>query len=192
MGFSQINNKFIKLPKNTNLFMQTYEKQTLPDGVVVLKLNVFSDDCGGWFKESLRVNSDGNTESLLQSGIEFKIRQSNVSYLGANAKRFWHLHPNTEKRPGQNEIWTTDNTLLLGLVDLRKDSKTYGMKSKIVISPEKAVYIPTGVAHGLINPNNYPVTLVYFTDQQFSLEDTQEFRIDPNEMPFDFVEPELM
>lgn len=78
------------------------------------------------------------------------------------------------------------------MIDLRKDSKTYNVRTKIVLSPEKAVYIPSGVAHGLLNPNNYPVTLVYYTDQYFSVENTQEHRIDPKDLPYDFVEPEEM
>lgn len=192
MGFIKTKNNSIKLPKNVDLFVQTYDKQSLPEGVSVIKINVFPDDGGGWFKESLRVDKDGFVESLKQSNIDFKIAQSNMSYLGAYAKRFWHIHPETTKRTGQNEIWTTNSSLILGLIDLRKDSKTYGTKSKVVISPDKAVYIPSGVAHGLYNPNNYPVTLVYFADQQFSVEDTQEYRIDPKDLPFDFVEPEIM
>ena len=192
MGFIKTKNDSIKLPKNVDLFVQTYDKQALPEGVTIIKINVFPDDGGGWFKESLRVDKDGFVESLKQSGIDFKITQSNMSYLGPYAKRFWHIHPETKKRAGQNEIWTTNSSLILGLIDLRKDSKTYGTKSKIVISPDKAVYIPSGVAHGLYNPTSSPITLVYFADQQFSIEDTQEYRIDPKDLPFDFVEPEIM
>lgn len=192
MGFIKTKNESVKLPKNVDLYQQTYDKQELPEGVAIIKLNVFSDDQGGWFKEALRVNNKGNVESLEAQNIEFKIKQTNVSYLGANAKRFWHIHPKTRDRDGQNEIWTTNNTLLLGMIDLRKDSKTYNMKSKIVLSPEKAVYIPSGIAHGLLNPNNYPVTLIYYTDQYFSIENTQEYRINPKDLNFDFVEPELM
>lgn len=192
MGFIKTKNDSIRLPKDVNLYEQTYDRQGLPEGVVIIKLNVFPDDQGGWFKETLRINDKGNVDSLEIQNITFKIKQTNISYLGANAKRFWHIHPETKIRAGQNEIWTTTNTLLLGLIDLRKSSKTYNMKSKIVLSLDKAVYIPSGIAHGLLNSNNYPVTLCYYTDQYFSVENTQEFRIDPKDLSFDFVEPELM
>lgn len=192
MGFIKVKNNSIKVPNKVDLFQQTYEKQQLPDDVLILKLNVFPDDQGGWFKEALRIDDNGLVILPAEFGISFKIKQTNVSYLGANAKRFWHIHPATKNRLGQNEIWTTNNTLLLGMIDLRKNSKTYNMKSKIVLSPDKAVYIPSGIAHGLLNPNNYPVTLIYYTDQYFSVEDTQEYRIDPNDLGFEFVEPELM
>lgn len=64
MGFKKTKNDSIKLPKGVFLYEQTYEKVELPDGVSVLKLNVFSDDQGGWFKESLRLDQDGNVVSL--------------------------------------------------------------------------------------------------------------------------------
>ena len=192
MGLKKFKTESLDLPNGIDLYQQTYEKDALPDGVLVLKLSVFSDDQGGWFKEALRVNSEREVISLKEVGVGFNIKQSNVSYLGAHVKRFWHIHPRTKTGKGQNEIWTTNATLLLGLVDLRKGSKTYNVKSKIILSPERAVYIPAGVAHGLLNPNNYPVTLIYYTDQYFSVENTQEFRIDSKDLSFDFVEPELM
>lgn len=187
MGFQETKLDKLELPEGASLFKQTYEKTPFPDGVVVVKLGVFPDDQGGWFKEALRVNEAGAVEALVDQGTEFKIRQSNLSYIGAGAKRFWHVHPE------QNEIWTTNATLLLGLIDLRKGSKTYMAKTKVVLSQDRAVYIPAGVAHGLLNPNNHPVTLVYYTDKHFSAdEETQEYRIDPQDLPYDFVEPEVM
>lgn len=192
MGFQKTNVDSLTLPKGVNLYRQTYDKSLLPDGIVVLKLNVFADDQGGWFKEVLRLDEEGRVLALKEISIDFKIRQSNLSYLGAHAKRFWHIHPDRKGRKGQDEVWTTNGTLLLGFIDLRKDSKTYNLKSKVVLSPDKAVYIPAGVAHGFVNPNNYPITLTYYTNQHFSVEDTQEFRVDPKGLPFDFVEPELM
>ena len=187
MGFVKSKIKTVELPHEAELYRQTYDKNVMPEMVTVTKLGVFPDDQGGWFKESLRVDNDGNVLFLKESGIDFKIKQSNMSYLAPLGQRFWHIHPT------QNEIWTTNSTLLLGLVDLRKDSKTYGDKSKIVLSPDRAVYIPHGVAHGLLNPSSSFVTLVYFTDQYFEATDnTEEYRIDPATMSFDFVKPEVM
>ena len=159
MGFKKSNAKSLKLPKGTTLYQQTYDKDPLPKDVAIVKLNVFSDDQGGWFKEVLRVDDEGYVASLKELNMEFKVVQTNISYLGAGAKRFWHIHPENKERTGQNEIWTTNGTLLAGLVDLRVNSNTHGLKAKIVLAPDKALYIPAGVAHGLWNPNNFPVTL---------------------------------
>lgn len=193
MGFIKTTARSIKLDDGISLFQQTYEKTNLPENVVVVKLSVFADDQGGWFKENLRAEENGSLIALKEAGVDFKIKQSNMSLVAANGKRFWHIHPEKNGRSGQNEIWTTNGILLLGLVDLRKNSKTYGVKSKIVLNSEKAVYIPSGVAHGFFNPNNFPITLVYFADQHFqATEETQEHRIDPKELPYDFVMPEEM
>ncbi|SRR3989344_1624526 len=193
MGLTKTKVDSLKLQPGVSLLMQTYEKEPLPDKVVIIKQNVFPDDQGGWFKENLRVDKDQHVLALKDAGIDFRILQSNSSYIAPLGKRFWHIHPDKNHQPGQNEIWTTNGTLLLGLVDLRKSSTTCGKKVKVILSQDKAIYIPSGIAHGFINPNNYPVTLTYFTDQHFlASQDTQEHRIDPKNLPFDFVEPELM
>lgn len=182
MGFEKKIITGVMPPKKVSTYQQTYLKSDGIDDVIILKTNTFPDDFGGWFKETVRLNDAGEI-----SEVKLKVKQSNMSYLAAGAKRFWHVHPS------QNELWTTNSTLLVGLIDLRKNSKTYLKKQKIILSIDKAVYIPHGVAHGFFNSNNYPVTLVYFADQQFTADNsTQEYRIDPKEMPYDFVEPELM
>ena len=187
MGFKPINSKNITLPKDSRLFCQTYEKADSINGVQVIKQNTFADDYGGWFKETIRFDENGYTLVLKELGINFKPVQANTSFLAPHTERFWHIHPE------QNEIWTTSGTLLLGLIDYRTGSKTYGKKMKIVLSQEKLVYIPSGIAHGFINPSSTPVTLNYFTDKYFvATDETQECRIDPKNISFDFVKPELM
>lgn len=187
MGLKQIKHTSIALPKKAKLYRQTYDRPETINGVIVGKVNTFADDFGGWFKETMRLDQFGYNIILKEQGVEFKPIQMNTSHLAPKTKRFWHIHPL------QNEIWTTAGTIVLGLIDFRKDSKTYETKMKIVLSPDKFVYIPTGVAHGFINPNNESVTLSYFTDQYFVAdENTQECRIDPKKVPFDFVKPEIM
>jgi len=187
MGFQTVNHSNITPPKGSNLLRQTYDKVESLDGVQILKTNTFSDDFGGWFKETIRLDEEGRSQALKEIGIDFKPIQANMSYLAPHTERFWHIHPT------QNEIWTTNGTILLGLIDYRTGSKTYGKKMKIVLSSEKLVYIPFGVAHGFINPSITPVTLNYFTDQHFQAnEKTQEYRIDPENLSYDFVKPEIM
>ena len=186
MGLSKAKVKSFKLPKGAELYRQTYDKAEMPEGVVIVKQAVHPDDQGGWLKESFRLDDNGEILALKELGIKLKVRQSTQSVIAPGVKRFWHIHPK------QCELWNTNNTLLVGLVDLRDGSKTYGVKSKVVLSSDKALYIPAGIAHGLINPNNFPVTLTYFLDTYFDVEDTQEYRVDPKMLPFDFVEPEVL
>lgn len=187
MGLIKIKHKSIALPKNTKLYRQTYEKTEGIKDVHVLKINVFADDYGGWFKESMRLDAKGNVIALKDLGISFHPIQTNTSFLAPKTKRFWHIHPK------QNEIWTTSGTILMGLIDYRPESITYRSKMKVILSSDKLIYIPAGVAHGFINPNFDPVVLNYFTDQYFvANEFTQECRIDPKVVSFDFVKPEKM
>jgi dTDP-4-dehydrorhamnose 3,5-epimerase-like enzyme len=187
MGFQPIKNQNITPPQGSELLRQTYDKADGIDGVQIIKTNIFSDDFGGWFKETMRLDEKGYCLALKEVGVDFKPIQTNMSYLAPHTERFWHIHPT------QNEIFTTNGTILLGFIDYRTDSKTYGKQLKIVLSSEKMVYIPAGIAHGFINPSTTPVTLNYFTDKYFvANEETQECRIDPAKVPFDFVKPELM
>ncbi len=187
MGFKQIDHQNITPPEGSQLFRQIYEKTESIDGVQVLKLNVFFDDYGGWFKETLRLDDEGNNVALKEVGISFKPVQANTSLLAPHTERFWHIHPK------QNEIFTTNGTILLGFIDYRTGSSTYGKKMKVILSQDRMVYIPAGVAHGFINPSTTAVTLNYFTDKYFvANEDTQECRIDPKIVSYDFVKPELM
>ena len=187
MGLKRVKHANIALPKKTKLYRQTYEKAEGIKDVQIIKINVFSDDYGGWFKETMRLDEKGQNIALKEMGILFRPVQANMSFLAPKTKRFWHIHPN------QNEIWTTNGTILLGLIDFRPKSPSYMTKVKIVLSPEKAVYIPAGVAHGFMNPTHENVTLNYFTDKFFvANETTQECRIDPKLISFDFVKPEIM
>ncbi|HCQ31273.1 TPA: hypothetical protein DIU27_02745 [Candidatus Collierbacteria bacterium] len=187
MGLKKINYAKISLPGKATLYRQTYEKADTIEGVTVCKLNTFSDDFGGWFKEAMRLDEDGNVIALKDHGIDFHPIQVNVSNLAPKTKRFWHIHPH------QNEIWTTTNTILLGLIDFRKGSPTYEKKMKIILSSDRMVYIPSGIAHGFINQGNEFVTLNYFTDHHFMADETtEECRIDPEIIPYDFVKSELM
>lgn len=187
MGFIKSNNQNLKLPSSTNLLRQTYDKAQSIEGVFIAKTNTFPDDFGGWFKEAVRLDQGGRVISMLDLGVIFKPVQTNTSFLAPKTKRFWHIHPN------QNEIWTTSETLLIGLIDLRTNSKTYGVKMKVILSADKLLYIPSGIAHGFINPNTSPVVLSYYTDQYFAADDTtQEYRISPKKISYEFVKPELM
>lgn len=193
MGFKKTTTDKIELPGKAQLFQQIYDKEELPDKVVFIKLASYPDDQGGWFRENLRIDKEGFVVALKERQIDFKFIQTNTNWLAPYAKRFWHIHPPKGTDPGQNEIWMTTGTLLAGLIDLRKGSPTFGKKAKVVLSPNSALYIPAGIAHGFINPTNQPVALIYFVDRYFiASEETQEHRIDPKDLPFDFVEPEIM
>ena len=191
MSFEKSKVTTIETLNDAEIYRQNYESLELPQGSFLIQQRDTSDDFGGSFKEIGRLDEAGHfiITNDKYGEVEFNPKQINRSKLAPQTRRFWHIHPH------QNEIWTlADGKLLVGLIDLRKGSPTHGLKAKIVLDETRSLYIPSGVAHGLINPsltNN--AILIYITDYHWSGDkDTQEYRIDPREMPFDFVEPELM
>ena len=187
IGLKKIRQHNIKLSEGIDLFRQTYEKPQSIEGAHIIKLAVHYDDYGGWFKESLRLDSEGNVVDLKEKGIAFHPIQMNFTNIAPGTQRFWHIHPD------QNEIWTTNGVLLVGLIDSRDGSPSNGMRTKIILSPGEALFIPSGVAHGYINSTNTSITLSSSLDKHFVPdEDTEEYRIDPKDVSFDFVKPEMI
>jgi len=73
--------------------------------------------------------------------------------------------------------------LLVGLVDLRKDSPTLNTKMRSVLGEgmSKLLYIPRGVAHGVANLGSRPGEIIYLLNQYFDANDSDE-----NRLPWDF------
>jgi dTDP-4-dehydrorhamnose 3,5-epimerase-like enzyme len=179
----------LRAPAGTQLLRQTYEPAALPEGVVVVPQRVAPDDAGGSFKEVVRL-ADGavETAALLERGVAHKPAQLNVSVVAPGTRRFWHVHPS------QSELWTiAHGQLNAGLIDCRERSPTYGLRAKVVLTPLTSLYIPAGVAHGYANESGATTVLLYLPDRQWSGGDaTEEWRIDPDEVPYDFVLAEVI
>jgi dTDP-4-dehydrorhamnose 3,5-epimerase-like enzyme len=177
----------IKSPGGQQILKQSYDDNgvpKLPEGVVVVPQRVWPDDWGGGFKEAARL--DGGlvqAPALRAAGVQLAVRQINVSIVTPRARKFWHVHPT------QAEMWTISyGQLNAGLIDCRDGSPTFGLQAKVVLTPELALYIPPGIAHGYANESPGVVVLHYLVDTQFvATEETQEWRIDPQELGYDFV-----
>jgi dTDP-4-dehydrorhamnose 3,5-epimerase-like enzyme len=189
MGFRPIGTaaRGLRAPGGQQLLRQTYETDAvpkIPDGVVLIPQRIFPDDSGGSFKEVARL-ADGAVQvpALRERGITHTPAQINISIITPGTTRFWHVHPT------QNEIWTVSyGQLNAGLVDCRDGSPTFGVESKIILTPHIGLYIPAGVAHGYANESSELVVLHYLPDRQFSTgDDSEEWRIDPDALPYDFV-----
>jgi dTDP-4-dehydrorhamnose 3,5-epimerase len=154
---------------------QQYGNSQTIDGVKLVDLRLMSDD-GGSFAEIVRFGEKGSLEMF----PEFIPRQSSYSQVLPGAIKAFHLHYN------QEDVWfiPPSDRLLMGLVDVRKASPTYGHKMRFVLGAGRArlLYIPRGVAHGCGNLWNAPSTIIYFVNQQFNLSDPDERRL-----PYDFV-----
>jgi len=158
--------------------LQDYSPTRQIDGVRLIPLNLHVDD-GGDFQEIARVK-----EGVIHEIDDFMIRQINRSRFNPGLVKAFHLHLK------QDEIWVVHplDRLLVGLMDVRKGSRTEGIQMRIVLGggDSRVLYIPKGVAHGGTVLGQDPVDVFYLVDQNFSEEDPDEWRLPWNLLGGDF------
>ncbi len=166
---------------NVDITTQSYKKQKIIEGVKLVEIPFFKGE-DGTFEEIARFD-----KGFLKSIPNFEIKQISRSKLLPGAIKGWHLHFN------QEDVWyvTPESHLLLGLWDLRKSSSTTDLKMRIVLGAHKSllVYIPRGVAHGVMNMSNNTGEIVYFVNQQFNPENPDEQRLRWDIIGKDFWKP---
>jgi dTDP-4-dehydrorhamnose 3,5-epimerase len=154
--------------------IQDYISQPKIHGVETKDLNHFTGE-DGYFAELGRLSE--KNELLGFPG--FKVKQISRSILESGAIKAFHLHLR------QDDVWyvSPESWLLVGLVDLRKNSPTYNqvMKFSLGSTKPRLLRIPKGVAHGAANLTNRKSELIYFTNQYFTTDNTDEHRL-----PWDF------
>ncbi len=152
------------------IYKQDYSPKPTIDNVQILQIRNFVGENGD-FSELLRLTDAGESELI----AGFHIRQINRSKQYTKAVKAWHLHYK------QDEIWYVppDEHLLLGLWDVRDDSKTKGVLQKIPLGGGNsiAVYIPRGVAHGAVNFSGKKANVYYFVNNQFDQASPDEHRL---------------
>jgi len=117
--------------------------KTKLDGLIVLKPTVFKDS-RGYFMESY---NQKNINKLL-GNVNFV--QDNESESSQGVLRGLHFQnpPNTQAKL----VRCLKGSVLDVVLDLRKNSKTYGIFETIVLSSEnkEQLFVPKGFAHGFI------------------------------------------
>jgi len=173
----------LKKDIQSKVFIQDYSKKPVIEGVKIIEIKRFTGE-DGTFEELVRVNEEG----CLEVFPEFKVRQINRSKILPNAVKAWHLHFK------QEDIWYVEpeDHMILGLWDLREKSPTKDLKMRVVLGAgfSRLVYIPRGVAHGVVNVNNQPGTIIYFVNAQFNFQDPDEHRLKWDAVGADFWIPE--
>ncbi|MBI2552409.1 dTDP-4-dehydrorhamnose 3,5-epimerase family protein [Candidatus Uhrbacteria bacterium] len=155
------------------LTKQDYTPTQRIGGVEVIDLKEFADD-GGSFLEMGRLDA-----GHLQGASGLEVRQINYSVVLPGAIKATHLHKK------QVDFWfvPSHDRLLVGLKDIRSGSATEGVVMRFVLGAGRArmVRIPNGVAHGVANPYERPMSLIYFVTEQFNSNSKvcDEFRLPP-------------
>ena len=116
------------------------------DNLVILKSKTYRDK-RGYFRELFK-------ESLIKKRFPFQV----MSFSKKNVIRGLHL----QKTKSQGKFVTVIKGKIFDVVvDLRKNSKTFGKKFSIVLSDKnsKSIYIPAGFAHGFcsLDKENYVI-----------------------------------
>lgn len=152
---------------------QEYGERRLIEGVKILDAKHFITEDGS-FSEIVRLKEGGVLE--IEGIPSFQLRQINYSEVIPGTTKAWHFHLK------QDEIWYVEpkGRLIVGLLDLRKDSPIKGEVMRLILGGGKArlLYIPKGVAHGLANRSGETVGMVYLVDRQF--DGTDEWRLPPD------------
>ena len=80
--------------------------------------------------------------------------------------------------------------MILGMWDLRNDSDTKDVKMKIVLGngSSKLVFVPRGVAHGVVNVSKKSGSILYFVNEQFNFSEPDEKRLKWDAAGADFWE----
>lgn len=132
-------------------------RETAIPGLFEIDLPVHGDN-RGWFKENFQ---QAKLEAL---GLpHFEIVQNNFSFNAeAGATRGLHMEPWVKY------ISVANGSVFGAWVDLRK-GPGFGMTHTMTITPDKAVFVPLGVANGYqtLEPN---VTYTYLVDSYWSPE----------------------
>jgi len=160
------------------LVLQDYSPTKQIDDVQLIPLSLHVDD-GGDFQEIARIN-----DGVIHEIGAFTLRQINRSRFNPGLVKAFHLHMK------QDEVWAVHplDRLLVGLLDVRKGSRTEGIQMRVVLGggDSRMLYIPKGVAHGGTVLGHGPVDVFYLVNQHFSIEDSDEWRLPWNLLGEDF------
>jgi len=130
-------------------------------GCLVIEPKVFDDHRGIFFEG---FNAEVFKE---KTGYEFNVKQMNCSRSAAGVIRGLHF----QRAPYEQAklVFVTKGEIVDVIVDIRKDSPTFGEHLKIVLSSEnrKRIFIPKGFAHGFLSRTE-GAELNYLVDELYN------------------------
>lgn len=136
----------------------------------LITLPAFTDERGVFVKTF-------HDTTLKQAGIDFVLRESYFSLSKKDVIRGMHFQ--TPPHHHAKIVYCPQGAILDVIVDLRKDSPTYGQSYAHELSAEnhKAYYIPEGFAHGFKSLTDDAITY-YLVSSEYSQPNDTGIRYD--------------
>lgn len=124
------------------------------EGIVRIVPQEFADARGS-FRETWRTEWVPDAPAFVQHNLS---RRQAGSVVGLHYHRY------------QADYWVLiEGSLMVGLADLRTDSRTFQIAEQFVMEPGQGVYIPKGIAHGFAALTD--IAMTYAVDQYYNPED---------------------
>lgn len=138
------------------------------EGLLVLQTVNFQDNRGGFQKLF-------NYEFFKENGLDYDFKEFYYSVNKANVVRGMHFQ--TPPFEHTKVVYVSKGHIRDVVVDIRKDSKTYGKCFSIELDDQKGqyLYIPKGFAHGFVSLEdgsivNYAQTTCYAKDNDCGID----------------------
>ena len=149
------------------------EKITIED-CLIIEPTVYNDD-RGYFYEKFNAR-----DFKRQTGVCFETKQINQSLSSKRVLRGLHYQKNPKAQA--KLVSCLEGEILDVVVDIRKNSKTFGLSASVMLSGDnkKQIFIPKGIAHGFLVLSDH-ARVMYQADEFYSPEhDAGVFFNDPN------------
>lgn len=156
--------------------IQSVTAPDLIDGVKVAAFALWPDD-RGYFLEVLRIGQ-GLAGHYAPESTQVSAA---LSYPGTIKAFHYHQH--------QTDFWVPATGMFqVVLVDLRTDSRTYGVRNTLYVGSLRPwhILIPPGVGHGYKVIGHDPAILVYVTNQFYNPSDEGRIPYDHPEIRYDW------
>jgi len=166
---------------SADLSVQNYQKPAQIEDVKIVQFKQFTGE-DGTFEDMIRLDNAGH----LQLFPDFQLKQINRSRVLAGTVKAWHIHMN------QEDVWyiPPEDHMILGMWDTRENSATKDIKMRVVMGAgiSQWVYVPRGVAHGVVNVNNKIGSIIYLVNQEYNINQPDEYRLPWDKAGADFWE----
>jgi len=151
-------------------------QKTKIEGLYLIKPRILEDDRGKFIKTF-------HADTFKEHGLPYDFKESYYSTSQKNVLRGMHFQ--TPPHDHEKLVYVTRGAILDVVVDIRKDSPTYGQHVSQELNEENAYifYIPRGCAHGFLSLQDHS-TVTYMQTSMYAPHN--DGGINPQSLGFDW------